>query len=97
MRNPPVCTTGGGILNKKTLDFGVANLYKKFLKKGVAIKKWLCYNNFCPLEKGVETEETCGFRKNFLKSLKKLLTDDSTHDILNELRQLRATTKHLDK
>ncbi len=90
-------TTSGEITSALIPHFVVNNLYKKFPQKGVAFKNRLCYNNFCPLEKGVETEEICGFEKTFKKSLKKLLTKDSTHDILNELRQYGATTKHLDK
>jgi len=75
----------------------VENLSIKFMKKGVAFKISLCYNNFCPLERAAETAETCGFQKTFQKSLKKLLTQRAQRDILNELRQSRATTKHLDK
>ena len=83
--------------DSKIQHFVVKNLSAKFMKKGVAIKIPLCYNNFCPLEKAGKTAETCGFQKTFLKSLKKLLTLRSQHDILNELRQSRATTKYLDK
>ncbi len=70
---------------------------QKFLKKGVAFDIPLCYNNFCPLEKAAQNRRNKRFSKNFLKSLKKLLTDDSQRDILSELRQTEATNKHLDK
>jgi len=56
--------------NGKIQHFVVKNLSIKFMKKGVAFKIPLCYNNFCPLERAAETAETCGFQKTFLKSLK---------------------------
>ena len=66
--------------------------FYKFLKKVVAFDLPLCYNNFCPLERGATNRRNKRFAK---KSLKKLLTKISKHDILNELWQSRATTSTL--
>jgi hypothetical protein len=74
----------------------------KIMKKSVAFDIPLCYNNFCPLERvGEKVSKIATFekviRKIFLKTLKKLLTNICSCDILNELLLRTEATKHIDK
>ncbi len=43
------------------------------MKKGVAFKISLCYNNFCPLERADENRVNMRLSKNFSKKFKKVV------------------------
>ena len=57
--------------DSKIQHFVVKNLSAKFMKKGVAIKIPLCYNNFCPLERGHGSQAVSGFPKKDLEKTSK--------------------------
>ena len=57
----------------KIQHFVVENLSSKFMKKGVAFKIPLCYNNFCPLERAGRNRGNMRLLKNFSKKFKKVV------------------------
>ena len=69
---------------------------KNFQKKVLHLRFGFAIITFARL-KGARNLGNKPFPKKFQKTLKKLLTKIPQRDILNELRQSRATTKHLDK